>query len=350
MLDMDRSVESPAPPAAARGSRMGTVLVAVALLLAGGGLGWLLRGDPGEQPTETTVATTVPQLADVDEPVAEVAAALLPSVVQIETPRGVGSGFVYDGEGLILTAAHVVAGADEVTVRLADGERVAGRVVGTDPTTDVAVVGVDRSDLTAAPLALDTPIQVGQMAIALGSPWGLDQTVTAGVVSATHRSLIGPDGHARTMIQTDAPINPGNSGGPLADREGWVIGINDSIFSRSGGNNGVGFAVPITVAKEVADQLVAGDPIETAFLGVSGTDTATGTAGARITEIVPGSAAEEAGLRVGDLITAADGVAVRGMVDLAAQVAGRAPGEAVTLEVLRAGRPVEVTVTLGARE
>jgi len=340
------------PPAPRRWRSWGIALTAAALFAAGVGAGWLfVRNDPAEGPTTTiSAATTSIGVASVpitsDEPAADVAEALLPSLVAIETNLGGGSGFIYDSDGLILTAAHVVDGAEQVTVRLADGERVEGRVVGANTRTDIAVVEIDRTGLPAAPLAVGEEPRVGQMAIALGSPWGLDQTVTVGYVSAVNRSL--PEGGgARSLIQTDAPINPGNSGGPLADRLGRVIGINVSIFSVTGGNQGVGFAVPITVANEVADHLVAGEPIERAFLGVSGTDPELGQAGALIEEVVPGSAAEAADLKPGDLVVSVDGVPVQGMIDLAAAVQSLPPGSVVVLGVVRDGATLELRATLG---
>jgi S1-C subfamily serine protease len=269
-------------------------------------------------------------------------------MVQIETEGGLGSGVIYDSSGLILTAAHVVEGSDQVTVRLNDGDRVQGQVVGGSQTADVAVVKVDRTDLQAAALALDTEPEVGQMAIAIGSPWGLEQTVTAGVVSAVDRSVDGPNG-PRSFLQTDASINPGNSGGALADRHGRVIGINTEIFTSSGGSQGVGFAVPIQRAYEVAGKLVAGQPIETAFLGVSIEDSQQGTAGAVVTEIEPGTPAALAGLQTGDLVVSIDGEPVQSSLDLAAAVRSADPGDQVTLEVLREGQTVSVTVELGTR-
>ncbi len=282
-----------------------------------------------------------------EEPAADVAAALAPSVVQIESPGGLGSGVIYDDAGHILTAAHVIEGATRVRVRLSDGSRVEGTVVGTDPASDVGVVSIDHRRLVPAPLAVGEPLRVGQLAIALGSPYGLEGTVTAGVVSAVNRSVTGVDGSVRSMIQTDAPINPGNSGGPLVDRNGRVIGINDSIFSRSGGNEGVGFAIPIDQAKSIADRLVAGEPIQTAYLGVSGTDPASGAAGALVSGVEPGSAAADAGLQVGDLITAVEGTPVFGFEDLAAAIRSSRPGDRVTLDVTRGGSELSIDVTLG---
>ena len=238
----------------------------------------------------TTIAAPGSTIGTTDEPVADVAAALSPSVVQIETADGLGSGVVYRADGYILTAAHVVAGSNQVTVRLADGTRLDGTVVGADENSDVAVVHVDQTDLPTALLADSDEVRVGQMAIAIGSPWGLDQTVTSGVVSSVGRTITGSDGIPRTMIQTDAPINPGNSGGALADRHAQVIGINDAIYSSSGGSDGVGFAIPIDTARSVADRLIAGEEIRTALLGVNGTDPTTGPVGALVTGIVQGLA------------------------------------------------------------
>jgi putative serine protease PepD len=282
------------------------------------------------------------------EPVADVAAAVQPSVVQIETPGGLGSGVVYNGEGGILTAAHVVNESSRVTVRLRDGTRVRGRVVGADDATDVAVVKVARGDLKPATLAVNVPLRVGQLAVAIGSPFGLEQTVTAGVVSAVDRSIVTDNGTgAANMIQTDAPINPGNSGGALVDREGRVIGINDAIRSRSGVNAGVGFAIPIDTAVHVADALVQGRTPSIGFIGISGTDPTAGTAGALVTEVQPGGPASRAGIREGDLITAFDGQPVSGMVNLAAKVRMTRPGITVTLDVKRDGRSLRVDVEIG---
>jgi len=187
------------------------------------------------------------------EPISTVAAAILPSVVQIETPGGLGSGFVEDAEGgRIFTAAHVVDGVSTVTVHLADGRTVEGQVVGRDRGKDVAILAVTADGLVAAPLADHLP-EVGQTVVAIGSPLGLDQTVTSGIVSALDRSVDVGGRQISGLIQTDAAINPGNSGGPLVDLDGQVVGIDVAIASASGGSNGIGFAVPIGVAVSVAD-------------------------------------------------------------------------------------------------
>jgi S1-C subfamily serine protease len=210
-------------------------------------------------PTETPQQSPVPPAGSTDEPVADVAAALLPSVVQIESGFGIGSGFVYDEAGLIFTAAHVVSGSEEVEVRFSDGRTVTGTVVARDLDQDVAVVAADAGDLVAAPLSGEE-VRVGQTAIAVGSPFGLEQSVTVGVVSGLNRSL---DVIGRTitgLIQTDAAINVGNSGGPLTDGSGRVVGINIAIASASGGSDGVGFAVPIETALGVADGITSESP------------------------------------------------------------------------------------------
>jgi S1-C subfamily serine protease len=287
-----------------------------------------------------------------EEPVADAAAVILPSVVQIQTGSGpnpgVGSGVIYDSSGLILTAAHVVQDQETVTVRFADGEQVEGTVVGGTAGADVAVVKVDRTDLPAAELALDDEPQVGQMAIAVGSPWGLQGTVTAGIISAVDQA-IPQGGSARAVLQTDAAINPGNSGGPLVDREGRVIGINVSIFSLSGANDGVGFAVPIDIAHDIAERVVAGEEIQSAYLGVSLGVVETGQAGALVEEVTAGTGADDAGLQPGDLVVSIDGAPVQSGGDLAAQIQTHQPGDTVELEVVRDGEQLTVSVTLGER-
>lgn len=314
---------------------------------------------------ETAPPTTIPELPPTtaatslgsgtlapppaDEPVAFVAAVLRPTIVQIDTRTGLGSGFIYEESGLIMTAAHVVEGSTDVLVTFADGTKVDGVVVGQDPISDVAVVSVDLDGpLPVAELALDDALVPGQLAVAIGSPFGLEQTITAGIVSNVSRPVIGSDGTIRDLVQTDASINPGNSGGALADREGRVIGINDLIFSRSGGNDGVGFAIPIGYAKQIADQLVAGGEVETARLGVGGTDPALGTAGALITSVESGSPADLGGLEVGDLVVGLDSDSIQSFVDLAAAVRAQLPGEIVVLTVLRDGAAIELDVNLGS--
>jgi S1-C subfamily serine protease len=334
----------------------GIVAAAVVVLLVGAGYGvgqWrgstnrsASAGSPGIPVTVTPTQIE----GSSQEPVVAVARALLPTVVQIETAGGLGSGVIYDSRGYILTAAHVVDGADQVIVRLADGTSLRGRVLGTDDSNDVGVVKVDRTGLPVAALARNEKLQVGQMAVAIGSPFGLEGTVTAGVVSAVGRNLETANGAMR-VIQTDAPINPGNSGGALADRQGRVIGINDAISSQSGGNEGIGFAVPIDTAAAAAARIVSGQPAPVSgFLGVGGADPTLGRPGALVNQVEPGSPAEKAGIQVGDLIVAVNGHAVRSWDDLAAQISALQAGTKAQLTLVRNGKQVTVTATLASRQ
>jgi S1-C subfamily serine protease len=329
------------------------------------GIAWAYPGPSTEAAPDETTTTSTSAAQDVDvslpgrvagdEPVADSAEVILPSVVYIQTQSGVGSGVVYD-QGLIMTAAHVVEGSDTVRVRFTDGTQVAGTVLGTaGPDVDIAVIEVDRDDLTPATFVTDKP-RVGQMAVAVGSPWGLESTVTAGIVSAidqTNCSFIPGASQAScaAMVQTDAAINPGNSGGPLVDRNGHVLGINVSIFTDSGANDGVGFAVPAHIATTYADAIVSGEPIVTAHLGVqtAGDVPTEGQAGAVIGEVFEDTGAEEAGIQEGDVVIALDGVPVLGGNDLQAQVRAHQPGETVDILIIREGEEITLTATLGVR-
>ena len=334
-------------------SRLLAALLGGALVAGGFGIGVLVDNDDNGPATVGSAVTTVtepgttPILPAGDEPVAEVASALLPSMVQIEVGFGLGSGFVYQ-QDLILTAAHVVEGSNRVVVRFADGTQGEGVVLGTDPGHDLAVIEVATGDTPLAPLALDDQPIVGQLAVALGSPWGLEQTVTSGVVSAVDRPIANANS-AQVLIQTDASINPGNSGGALADRQGRVIGVNIEIFTQTGSNSGVGFAVPINIAHGIAEQIVAGTAIETAYLGVTGEDATGDQAGALITETAAAGPASGSGLQADDLVTAVNGQGVRSMSDLAARIRSYSPGDDVVLDVIRNGETLKVTVTLGVR-
>jgi S1-C subfamily serine protease len=347
-----------APPADAgspRGRRpsrwLAAVVAGIILLASGYGISQALDEDT---PTGAGVPTAAPApvaaapIPSGEEPAAAVAKALLPTVVEIRHSNGLGSGFIYDRNGYIMTAAHVVEGVNQVNVRLYDGTQLTGKVVGTDEVNDVAVVKVNRTGLPAAPLAVGQPVQVGQLAVAIGSPFGLNETVTAGIVSATDRVL--DDG--REVIQTDAPINPGNSGGLLADRRGRVIGINDAIRpgDNSDGNVGIGFAIPIDIAARSAAAIVQGKQIQTGYLGVSVDDSAaTGQDGAIVRDIASGSPAAKAGLQVGDLVTAVDGQAIQNAGEMVARIRGHKPGDKVTLTVQRGGNKTTISATLGER-
>ena len=299
-----------------------------------------------------------------NEPVVAVAEALVDSVVLVSvlvsgTETGHGSGIVFDDEGLIVTNAHVVDDAEEVVVSLPNGRQITAEVVGFDVRRDVAVLQLTELDdsLVPAVFAFTEDVRVGQLAVALGSPFDLDRTVTSGIVSAVGRVIESygcQSGFAAecagvSMIQTDAPINPGNSGGPLADREGRVIGMNTAIQSAgfTAGNIGVGFAIPSDTVVLVARRLILGEPIGTAWLGIRGESTTDGLPGAVIVEVVEGSPAELAGLLVGDRIFRSDGRIIRDMGALRANIQIRLPGSRVELEYERDGELNLALVQLG---
>lgn len=294
--------------------------------------------------------------------------------------RGEGSGFVWDSQGHIVTNYHVVAGASEVEVRFADGRTLEAVVLGTDPDADLAVLKVEVPAGELQPLSLgdSEALQPGQLAIAIGNPFGQEFTMTSGIISAVGRTIRSGNSpfSIPEVIQTDAPINPGNSGGPLLNRTGEVIGINTQIVSRSGANAGIGFAVPINIAKQVVPVLIEGSEFEYSWLGISGqslnSDVAelmklpADTYGVLVIRVAQDGPADQAGLRGsdrmltvegleyelgGDIITAIGDQPVREMDDLIAYLVEETrPGDQITLDVLRGtGEREEVTVTLGAR-
>jgi putative serine protease PepD len=348
-----RPADSGSPGSRRPARWLAAVVAGVVLLASGYGISQVLdRNDSPPAgagiPAAAPVASTPVPSASGEEPAAAVAKALLPTVVEISHGNGLGSGFVYDRNGYIMTAAHVVQGASEVNVRLYDGTKLSGRVVGTDETNDVAVVRVGRSGLAAAPLGINDTVQVGQLAVAIGSPFGLNETVTAGIISSTDRIL--DDG--REVIQTDAPINPGNSGGLLANRQGRVIGINDAIRPANDGtdgNVGIGFAIPIDLAAKSATAIVQGKTVQTGYLGVTMAPATGGQDGALVQEVASGSPADKAGLRVGDLVVAIDGKVVESYSELGARIRAHKPGDKVTLKVVRGGNETTITATLAQR-
>ena len=262
-----------------------------------------------------------------------------------------GSGFVYDTEGHVITNQHVVDGAETVTVKFANGKEYSARVVGGDPSTDIAVIDVDApaSELKPLRLADSSAVEVGDGVVAIGSPFGLEQTVTTGIVSALHREITSPNSFSiDDAIQTDAAINHGNSGGPLLDMSGDVIGVNSQIESESGGNVGIGFAVPSNTVEKIADALISDGSVEHAYLGVA-IDDSDGTEGAALAEVRAGTPAADAGLESGDVVTEFDGESVDSADELRRLVDARSPGDSVDVTVERDGDTKTVKVTLGTR-
>jgi putative serine protease PepD len=275
--------------------------------------------------------------------VAAIYAAARESVVSVRTGGGSGTGFVTDADGTIVTNAHVVGDATTVEVQFADDETERARVAGVDRSSDLAVLKVD-TNRRLRPLALadSSKVRTGQLAVAIGSPFGLSQTATAGIVSGTGRHIQAPDGfQIDSVIQTDAPINPGNSGGPLLNADGQVIGVNSQIASQSGGNVGIGFAVPSNTVRDVIPRLQRGEAIRRAYLGVS---TTAGPQGVTV-DSATGPAAQ-AGLRAGDVIVSVGGARVSEPDDVAAAIQDRSPGETVAIELARGDT---VQVRLGER-
>jgi putative serine protease PepD len=263
---------------------------------------------------------------------------------------GQGSGFVYDEAGHVITNEHVVDGASSVSVRFADGKSYTAKVVGKDSSTDVALLKVNApsSELHPLTLADSATVSVGDGVVAIGSPFGLENSVTSGIVSALHRSIDSPNGFSiPDAIQTDAAINHGNSGGPLLDASGNVIGITSQIESDSGGNDGVGFAVPSNTVRSVVSQLLASGKVEHAYLGVVITSAAGG--GARVATVRAGTPAAKAGVHAGDVIIKLDGASIGSSNELEQAVDAKKPGDRITLEIRRGGTTRTVHVTLGTR-
>ena len=319
------------------------------------------------------VSSNVPE----DEPVATVAAQVGPSVVQVNvqaiqlTPfgaqqgQGLGSGVIYRRDGYIITNNHVVENASEVNVAFADGSTERGEVVGADPSTEIAVVRVNRDDLPAARLAEGSPT-VGQLAVAIGSPSGFQSTVTEGVVSGLNREVPGrltrgqQEAALVDLIQTDAAISPGSSGGALVDRSGEVVGINVAYLPPETRAESIGFAIPSETATSVADQLIENGRVSNPFLGVRGLRDLTPDiarqfelsveSGAIFAEVVPGGPADAAGMNSGDVITALGSAEIEDSGDLLAALRDYRPGDDVTLTLVRGGRGNEESVEVELEE
>lgn len=260
-----------------------------------------------------------------------------------------GSGFVLDKDGHIVTNEHVVADADSIEVTFADGTKADAEVVGSDASSDVAVLHVDVAASELVPLELgdSSNVEVGDEVVAIGSPYGYEESATTGIVSALARSITSPTNYTISgVLQTDAAINPGNSGGPLLDSSGRVIGMNAQIESSSNSSSGVGFAIPSDTVQRVANALIAGDQVEYAYLGVSLNDASDG---AQVASVRSGSPADEAGLEAGDVITAIDGETVSTADDATSAINAKSPGDQITLTITHDGERTTPDVTLGTR-
>jgi S1-C subfamily serine protease len=367
-------------------------LVAAAAVGAGGGAATFaaLDSERGATTTIQEVADAAPQpVASTSESlsVSEVYEKAYKSVVEITTTlsqssptggeqqgSGQGSGFVFDADGHVVTNHHVVDGAQSVSVRFWDGSTYDATVVGTDPSTDLAVIEVDAPADMLAPLALGDSgsLSVGESVVALGSPFGLEGTLTSGIVSALNREMTSPNNFTiSNSIQTDAAINHGNSGGPLLNAAGEVVGVNTQIKSESGGSDGIGFAIPSSTVASIVPQIIAGGSVEHAYLGVGVASLSEPVAaelgvptGAMVTEVREGTPAAQAGLRAatgsamvagqsyptgGDVITAVDGAAITDGASLQSAVDAKRPGDTVSITYTRDGASTTVQVSLGTR-
>ena len=260
-----------------------------------------------------------------------------------------GSGFVADEQGHVVTNEHVVSGASSVTVTFWNGAKYKAHVVGSDASTDLAVVKVDAPSSLLVPLTLgdSSAVSVGDGVVAIGSPFGLAETVTSGIVSALHRQMTSPSGFAiQDSIQTDAAINHGNSGGPLLNLQGKVIGVTSQIESDSGGSDGVGFAIPSNTVRSVVQQLLTSGKAVHAYLGVAVESAANG---ARIGQVRSGGPAKAAGLHVGDVVTAVDGHKISSAGELQSAIDAKKPGDSATLTIKRNGTTHTIRVKLGTR-
>lgn len=355
-------------------------VLALALVLAMLAAGCSFGGNQKAEQKAQNVAQKAPEVPEdvpEDEPVAQVAAQMSPSVVQVnvravqttqfgpQEGEGVGSGVIYRNDGYIITNNHVVAPpgsspAEEVNIAFADGSTEQGEVVGRDPSTEIAVVRVNRDDLPAARFRESSNLLVGQLAVAIGSPSGFQSTVTSGVVSGLNREVPpeytgGRQDQALVdLIQTDAAISPGSSGGALVDRDGEVIGVNVAYLPpQQTGAESIGFAIPSDTAVSVADQLIENGRVSSPYLGIRNADLTPGIAeqfglsdqsGVIVVEVEPGSPAADAGLQREDVITALDSTEIEGSGDLLGALRGYRPGDTVTLTILRSGSGAEETV------
>ncbi|MER7009967.1 trypsin-like peptidase domain-containing protein [Saccharopolyspora sp. NPDC000359] len=354
------------PQGAGRRRWGGLVAVALVAGVVGGGVGLgggMLLTDSGSpapvlsQRDPVTGTQVNAQAGSVQFAASKTSASTVDIAVRSGRSGAEGTGVVLSPDGYVLTNNHVVESGGQISVTLPDGAVKSAQVVGTSPSYDLAVIKLDgAADLTPAELGKSSALVVGQQVVAIGSPLGLEGTVTSGIVSALNRTVASKGDNGQSIIyngiQTDASINSGNSGGPLVNLDGQVIGINSAILSsgQNSGNIGLGFAIPIDTASRVANELINNGVATKPQLGITGTDS--GTGGAVVHTVVPGSAAEQAGIKTGEAIAKVNGRNVSSFADLVAQISANAPGSKVTLTVTDAqgNNPREVEVTLGSQQ
>jgi putative serine protease PepD len=352
LRELPKPPPEPEPPKSRRGlvllvAGMATILLLVAAFAAGD----LLNND---DPAPRRRAQAPSQRT----PIGSIYARASPAVVSVRTRGATGTGFLFDRDGTLVTNAHVVGRSRQVAVRFGpNGHSIDASVLGTDPSSDLAVLKIAVSDTpNVDPLALadSTRVKVGDTAVAIGNPFGLDRTATAGIVSGLGRHIRAPNGvEIDQVIQTDAPINPGNSGGPLLDVRARVIGVNSQIATAGqtgNGNVGIGFAVPANTVRQVVPRLKQGQTIERPYLGVvTGRVSPTQSDGAIVRSVRPGGPGARAGLQAGDVIVGVNGRRVDDPADVSAGIQGQAPGDTVTVQVQRDGQPVTLDLELGKR-
>ncbi len=349
--------ERPPPPSRARNVRLLVAAGVAALVIATGSFaaGMLTDGDGGTSALPAAGEPLKPRTGQTRAGAVYESAS--PAVVSIKAGNATGTGFLLDRDGHIVTNFHVVEGNERVEVRFgSDGNSIDADVRGTDPSSDLALVQIDSGSIPSGvkPLRLadSRGVRVGDAAIAIGNPFGLDRTATEGIVSAVGREIRAPNGFSiDSAVQTDAPINPGNSGGPLLDDGGRVIGVNSQIETGgASGNVGIGFAVPSNTVRQVVPALMRGEQIKRAYLGVETSPATTSNqSGAQVQSVVSDGPAARAGLRTGDVITSVDGEPVAEPSDIAQAIAGDKPGKEVTVEVRRDGSTTTLSATLGTR-
>lgn len=337
---------------------VGAAAVALVAGGAGGAVGYTLAADGSSAATASPIVSQGGSSAPAAGSIAAVAEQVSPAVVNIDTGSGSGTGFVIRSDGYILTNNHVAGDGSSLKVTFEDGSTADAQLVGSNPGYDLAVIKVDRDGLPVTTLGTSADVKVGDTAIAIGSPLGLQGTVTSGIISALDRPVTAGGGDTGetsfiNAIQTDAAINPGNSGGPLVDGRGRVIGVNSAIASlgstggSQSGSIGLGFAIPIDTAQRIAGEIMDTGTSQTPVVGVT-VDSQYAGPGARVSEVTAGGAADQAGLRAGDVITAVDGRQIADSTALIVAVRDNAVGDQVELTVDRGGSTEEITVTLQA--